>query len=178
MAIKKNVRLKKVNEQNLLVIQNAKLLPMPYRNFEGRPTKVNPQGGDRSFGVVIDDPEIAQQLAADGWNIKTRTSRDGSDGDDEHWLAVKIKYRRRDGSATIPPRIIIRTENNEVYYEEDNIKLLDGAELADVKLVINPSFWETSDKHGITAYLKSMSAVLIDDSFFFDDDDGDLPFDV
>lgn len=173
-----SIGMKKVNEQFFITIKDAKLLPIPFRNFEGRPSKVNPQGGERSFGVVIDDPEVAQQLAADGWNIKTRTSRDGSDGDDEHWLPVKVKYRRRDGSPTIPPKITIKTASNEIYYDEDNVKLLDGSELADVKLVINPSYWETSDKRGITAYLKSMTATLVDDSFFFDEDGSDLPFDV
>lgn len=176
---KAGIRRKTVNERNMLIIKNATLLPMPYRNFEGRPTKYNPQGGDRNFGVVIDDPEIAQQLAADGWNIKTRTSRDGSDGEDEHWLSVKVKYRRLDGSAMIPPKITIRTNNNEVYYEEDNIKFLDGSDLVDVNLVINPSEWSTKEKHGVTAYLKSMTATLVDDSFFFDEDGtDDLPFDT
>lgn len=159
-------------------ITNAKLLRRPYRNFEGRPTKVHPDGGVREFGVFIEDPEIAQQLAEFGFNVKTWTSRDGAEGEDEHWLSIKIAYRKRNGDPVRePPKFTIRTANNECYYEEENIKQLDSAELEDVNIKFSPNYNEVNGKRYVTPYLNIFEATMIEDSFFFDDEDDDgLPF--
>ncbi|MBP5597969.1 MAG: hypothetical protein J6Y02_21555 [Pseudobutyrivibrio sp.] len=183
------IEFKEVKGRMFMVIKDAQILSRPYRNFEGRPSDVNPAGGDRSFGVVIDDPELAQQLAADNWNVKTITNRDNNreymfgvkaNGEDLHWIPVKVKYKKRDGTFAIPPKIAIRTKNNEVYYEENQIQELDSAELVDVNLIINASRKTVNGKEYTTAYLKSMIATMIDDDYFFGDDDdgGDLPFDA
>lgn len=160
--------IKRVNNKYYLVIKNARML---FKNFEGRETDKN-RLGDRNFCVVIDDPEEAQQLAQEGWNVKTLTARDGYDEDDVHYIQVKLEYKKGR-----PPEICVRTRNNELFYDEDTVKNIDYAELANVNLVLSPYHWEVNGKTGIKAYLKSLSATLIDDSFFFDEDDG-MPFDV
>lgn len=180
------IEFKEVNGRLYMVIKDAMLLSRPYRNFEGRPNDYNPAGGSREFGVVIDDPELAQELAGDNWNIKTITNRDGreylygvkADGRDLNWMPVKVKYKKLDGKPTIPPKIEIKTTNNVLFYEEDNVKELDNADLMDVSLLINPSRKVTNGKPYTTAYLNRMRATLLDDSFFFDNKDDDMPFDV
>lgn len=158
-------------------ITNAKLLRRPYRNFEGRPSKVHPDGGIREFGVFIEDPEAAQQLAAFGFNVKTWTNRDGAEGEDEHWLSIKVCYYKRNGEpVAVPPKFTIRTANNECYYEEQNIKELDSAELVDVNIKFTPHFNEVGGKKYVTPYLNVFEATMIEDNFFFDDDEDDLPF--
>ena len=82
--------LKERDGRYYLVIQDAKIM---FRNFEGR-EKTNNRAGDRNFCVRIDDPEEAQKLAADGWNIKTLSPRDGVDDDEVHFLQVKLNYGR------------------------------------------------------------------------------------
>jgi hypothetical protein len=178
-----NMRLRKKKNSygdESFYITNAKLLRRPYRNFEGRPSKVHPNGGVREFGVIIEDPEIAQQLAAFGFNIKTRTNRDGADGEEEHWLSIKVAYYKRNGDpVSVPPKFTIRTANNECYYEEQNIKELDSAELVDVNIKFNPYFNEIGGKQYVTPYLSIFEATMIEDNFFFDDDEDDgLPFSV
>ena len=182
------ITFKEVNGRIVMVVKDALILSRPYRNFEGRASDYNPAGGKREFGVVIEDPELAQQMAADNWNVKTITNRDGKDflygvkagGDDIHWLPVKVKYKKDNGEPTIPPKFTIRTKNNELYYEEETIKELDNVDLVDVRLVINPSRKTVNGKNFTTAYLKSFSATLIDESYLFDDEDGDssFPFDA
>lgn len=160
--------LKERDGRYYLVFKNARIM---FRNFEGRERKNN-RAGDRNFCVRIDDPEEAQQLAADGWNVKTLGPRDGEE-DEVHFIQVRLNYNGR------APKILVRTANNELYYDEDTVKNLDAAELANIRIVINPYHWEVNGKKGIKAYLNSFSADLVDESFFFDDDEGDdLPFDV
>lgn len=161
-------------------ITNAKLLRRPWRNFEGRASKVHPNGGVREFSVFIEDPEIAQQLAEFGFNVKTLTPRDGTESEDEHYITIKVSYYKRNGEpVTNPPRFTIRTANNECYYEEQNIKELDSAELEDVNIKFSPYYNEIGGKKWVTPYLNVFEATMIDDSFFFEDDDGDdLPFNV
>lgn len=161
--------LKERDGRYYLVIKDAKIM---FRNFEGKERKNN-RAGDRNFCVRIDDPEEAQQLAADGWNVKTLTPRDGEDGDEVHFIQVKLNYGGR------PPKVVIRTSNTEIYYDEDTVKNLDTAELSDIKIVINPYHWEVNGKKGIKAYLNTFSATLIDEGFFFEDDEPDsTPFDI
>lgn len=161
--------LKERDGRYYLVFKDAKIM---FKNFEGREKKNN-RAGDRNFCVRIDDPEEAQQLAADGWNVKTLGPHDGEE-DEVHFIQVRLNY-----NSGRPPKITIRTANNEIYYDEDTVKNLDGAELAGIRIVINPYHWEVNGKKGIKAYLHSFSADLVDESFFFDDDEpNDLPFDV
>lgn len=159
-------------------ITNAKLLRKPFRNFEGRPSKIHPQGGVREFCVAIEDPEMAQQLAGFGFNVKTLTNRDGMYDDDLHYLSIKVSYYDRYGNPVrYPPRFKIFTANNECYYEEENIKELDSAELEDVKIKFSPHYNKVGDKEYQTPYLNLFQAIMVDD-FAFEDEDDDMPFDV
>lgn len=160
-------------------IINAKLLRKPFRNFEGRPTKIHPQGGIREFCIAIEDPEIAQELASFGFNVKTLTNRDGMYDDDLHYLSIKVNYRDRYGEPIkYPPRFKIFTANNECYYKENDIKALDAAELVDVKIKFLPHYNKVGDKEYQTPYLNLFQATMVDDFAFDDEDDDDMPFDV
>lgn len=162
-------------------IRDARVMRRPFRNFGGRPSTIHPNGGVREFGVFLDDPEAAQQLAEYGFNVKTFTSRDGSDGDDQHWLSIKVKYYNRKGEPlAYPPIFVIRTANNVCYYEENNIKELDDHELENVNIRFYPDSRDVGGKHFETPYLNLFKGTLIEDDFFDDefDDEGGLPFEV
>ena len=180
------IEFKQVKGRNFLVITDAQLLSMPIRNFGGRPTDYNPKGGDREFAVVIEDAELAQQMAADNWNVKTYTNRDGRDyvygvqanGEDIHYIKVKVKYRDKYDKPVIPPKITIRTQNNSADYKEADISDLDAADLINVNLLLNYSTKTTNGKTYTTAYLNRMVATMINDDFWFGEASQDeIPFD-
>ena len=54
------------NHIDNISIRDAKIM---FRNFSGKPDKFNPQGGRRIFSVRLTN-ELADNLKADGWNIK------------------------------------------------------------------------------------------------------------
>lgn len=134
-------------------IENARLL---FKNFSGEPGKFNPPGR-RNFNVVIPH-DIADQMASDGWNIKYLKARDDGD-EDTAILQVRVSFDN------YPPRIVLINSVGKTILTEENINLLDWADIANVDLTIRPYNWEMNGRTGVTAYLKSMWVTIREDAF-------------
>ena len=153
-------------------IENARIV---FRNLSGKPDKFNPQGGKRSFSVVIEDPEFANELKREGWNIKQFNPSPDSDEEPAHFISVKVSYNN------IPPHIYLCTSKNKTLLNEDTIGQLDYAEISNVDIVITPYRYEMSGRSGISAYVKTMYVTVVEDEFAskyeYDDlDDEEIPF--
>lgn len=75
-----------------LHVKDARLI---FKNFGGRPTKFNSEGGKRGTGLEIDDPAACQKLIDDGWNVKCRKDR-------ETGVMYEPFEELEDGSVVIP----------------------------------------------------------------------------
>lgn len=153
-----------------IVIEHAHTF---FRNFEGRGGEYNREG-DRNFRVRIDDPDLAQKLIEDGWNIRVDPPRD-PDGEPRYSLKVAVSYKFRE------PDIRMISNKSIRHLTADTVKDLDRARIEDCGVNISPSFWEINGKKGIKAYLESayfkLEANPFEDIYaeYEDDESTELP---
>lgn len=144
--------------RGILQIDDARII---YRNFSGEGSKFNREG-DRNFSIIIDDPAIADELVAQGWNVKIREPREEGDDPFIH-LPVKVKFNDRG------PRIYLITGDRRNELDEESVGIIDNVDIIGVDLDIRPYDWEVNGKTGRTAYLHSMRVVQEVDRFAMDD---------
>jgi hypothetical protein len=126
-----------------------------FRNFAGEERQFNAQG-DRNFTVIL-DPETAEDLKRQGYNVKQLKPRDDDEPGD--WsLKVKVSYKGR-----TKPNLNLITSRGRTALDEDLAGMLDYAELEKVDLIIRPYDWAVSGKTGRSAYLKTIFAIIRED---------------
>jgi hypothetical protein len=141
-----------------LSIENARI---GFRNFEGRESQYN-KAGDRSFAVFL-DRAVAEELAAEGWNVKfpkddPRAVDPDADGRDPH-LTISVSFDN------YPPNMFIIANGKPSRLTEEEVLMLDWAELEMVDLVIRPYEWSVNRNSGIKAYLKAGYFTIVTDQF-------------
>lgn len=134
-------------------IEGAKI---KFKNFSGEEGRYNPKGR-RNFCLLI-DPEVAEDMKADGWNIKYLTPID-EDDDPQPYIQVKVAFGK------IPPKIVLVTRRGKKKLDEETVNILDWAEIENIDLVVRPYNWEVNGSCGVTAYLKTMYVTLREDEF-------------
>ena len=134
-----------------VVLENRRIL---FRNFAGEEGRFNAKG-NRNFNVVL-EPEEAEAMEKDGWNIKYLQPRE--EGDEPlPRLEVTVKFGK------IPPRVILITSKGKTQLDEDMVSLLDWAEIENVDMIVRPYEWEVNGKTGVKAYLKSIYVTIRED---------------
>ena len=162
-------------------IDRAKLegFQITFKNFSGRETNFN-RAGNRNFSVVLDD-ETADQMKADGWNVRVKEYDDGSR---RNTLQVAVRY----DIDRFRPKVVMVTPKGDHFkttvLSEDTVDCLDAARVVSADLILNPSYWHNAmGNSGYKAYLQTGYFVVEADEFedkYADEeypDDEELPFD-
>lgn len=130
---------------NNIVVENANII---FRHFSGKEDDMHREG-ERDFTIIIDDPEQAAALLADGWNLKEKES--SREPGSVYWtLKVAVRFDN------VPPMVQLFSGKSRVKLDEGSIGILDQIEFETVDVIITPYHWVMGNKDGIKAYLKSM----------------------
>lgn len=132
-----------------------------FRNFEGREGPFN-KAGDRSFAVFL-DPKTAEEMAADGWNIKF--PGDGGNTVDPDQEARDPHLKVSVGFDFYPANVVLVSNGNTTRLSADEVQMLDWAEIENVDLVLRPYEWSVNRSSGIKAYLKAGYFTIVTDPF-------------
>lgn len=146
-----------MTNSNTVLMEGVRII---FRNFEGKEGPYNKKG-DKNFGVILPD-DVAEQMLADGWNVKYLKPREEDEAEGEQpqpWLPVKVAYDRGR-----PPRVVLITSRGRTNLDEQTVETLDYADITNVDLIVNPYSWEVQGKSGISAYLQSMYVTIEEDA--------------
>lgn len=147
-----------VDRNAQIMVENARLA---FLNFEGKEDQYN-RAGNKNFSVLL-PPELADQLARDGWNVKTLKAREEGDIQ-QPYITINVGYKIN------PPQIVMITSKNRTFLGEDEVQLLDTADIKHVDLIFTPYHWtipprgNQPEATGVKAYLKKMFVTIEEDA--------------
>lgn len=150
------------NKISNIVIENARI---GFRNFSGKEGKFNPEGR-RNFCVFL-EPEIANRLEKDGWNVRWLEPREPGE-EKQAYLQVTVNYQFEN----LQPKVVIISSKGKTVLNESTISMMDWIEIkpkdsrtddGGVDLTIRPRTWEVGGKNGVKAYLKNMFVHIVED---------------
>lgn len=141
-----------------VIMEDAHIL---FRNFKGAEGMYNREG-DRNFCVIL-DPEIAEAMLEDGWNIKQLKSREeGVPGD--YYIQVSVGFKGR------PPRLVLISSSGRTELGENECEILDWIDIQKADLIIRPYRWKIregtpAEASGVKAYCKTLFVTMNEDYF-------------
>ena len=139
--------------RGILQIDDARIT---HKNFAGEGSPYNREG-DRNFSLIIDDRDVADKLASQGWNVKVKEY----DGSDEPFIFLPVKIKFSD----FGPKVYLVSGRVKRELTEETISCLDNMEIECINMDIRPYDWEVNKQKGRTAYLHSMEVIQRIDRF-------------
>ena len=143
--------------RNNITIENADIWA---RNFTGVAKRFNAEGM-QNFCVFL-DPEVAEVLKHDGWNVRWLKPRDEEEVE-KPYLQVAVRFEDDLSRQRFNPKLVLISSRGKSLLDKDSVKILDWAEIKKVDLTIRPYNWDVSGKSGVKAYLKSIFVTVVED---------------
>lgn len=143
-----------MSDDNTVLMEGVKLV---FRNFAGKEQQYNREG-DRNFAVLL-NADVAVNMLEDGWNVKYMKPREDDEEETEQaYLQVSVGYKGR------PPKIWLITSRGRTSLGEDEVEVLDWADITNADLIVRPYEWAVNGKTGVKAYLKSLFVTIEEDA--------------
>lgn len=129
-------------------------ITIAFRNFAGKEDRYN-AAGNRNFAILLEN-HLANELIRDGWSVKYLRPRDEGD-EPQPYIQVNVSYKAR------PPKICMVTSKSMTYLTEEEIELLDWADIETADVTLNPYDWAVNGKSGVKAYVHSLYVKIEED---------------
>lgn len=139
------------------LVEDANILPFPFKNFEGREGQYNREG-DRQFSITL-DPDLAQEMLDDGWNVKRLKARevDGEMQEGDYYITIAVGYKAK------PPKLVLLSSKGRVDLGQHECEILDWVDIAKADVMIRARHYDINGKQGVKAWLKSIFVTLEED---------------
>lgn len=137
-----------------IVLSNTRIF---FRNFSGNVSQYN-RTGAKTFACEI-PVEFAEQLKADGVNVKYSKDPVGAPDPERPFISVKVRYDIK------PPKIFLVEGNTKTLLSEDTVGVLDSADIVRADLVITPVYYDVNGNTGFSNYLKTAYITIEADEF-------------
>ena len=138
------------NDRNI-IMEDVKLV---HRNFAGKEGQYNREG-ERNFSVLIDE-SLAKTLDEDGWLVKWFKQKTEEDPV-QAFLPVSLRFDIR------PPKVVMITSRGRTQLDEEDVELLDYANIIVADIIVRPYDWAVGGKGGIKAYVQSLFVTIEED---------------
>jgi hypothetical protein len=148
--------MKKSYSGKILQLEDARII---YRNFSGAASKYN-RAGDRNFAVIIPNRELADELIAEGWNVKIKDPKEEYE-EPFMFLNVKVKYNDQGRG----PGAYLKSGNSVTRLDMESISCLDEIDIQSVDLDIRPFDYDVNGATGRAAYLQAINVIQNIDRF-------------
>ena len=129
---KKITREKK--ERKLVSIEDTNFIYST--NFSGDPERDSFGNDARQANIIIPDPEMAEELRTEGFNVKETKPREGDEEGFEptYFVVVKVNF-----DSFNPPRIyLVSGDADPLLLDEESIDILDRCQILNVNATLNP----------------------------------------
>lgn len=138
-----------------LTLENARFWGRP--NFSGEEDRF--RDSRRKFSVVIPN-ELADELRAMGWNVKTTIPEEGSEREAVSGLKVMLNFRNEGGEETGPDVWVIMGDEREKLTSR-TVGILDRSRIESLDMEIRAWEYDPEDKPGeYSARLVQLVAVM------------------
>jgi len=143
-----------------ITLKNVNIGKGHFRNFRGEKSEYN-KAGNRKFTIILDE-DTGRQLQDEGWKIKWWMPKN-DDPTREPEPAIPLFEISLAFDERFPVSIKMVTGNDSVYLDEDNVGILDTAEIMSADIQVRPYNWDVNGNTGTKAYLKKLKVVIEDD---------------
>ena len=137
-------------------IQNLTLegVRIVFRNFSGAEGKYNRKGA-RNFCILL-PTDLAEDMAKVGWNVRWLEPRNEEE-EPQAYIEAAVNFGGR------PPRVVMITSRGKTKLGEDEVGILDWADITNVDVILRPYQWDVNGKTGGKAYVQSLFVTIQED---------------
>lgn len=133
-----------MENNKLLSIENARFIFET--NFSGDPRR-DKFGSDKRYANIIIPEELANELADEGFNVRTIDPKDSEEYEKTYFIKVNVNFESK-----YPPRIyLVSGDNAPQLLDSESVKLIDTVYVKNVNAILSKYYNDKTGKWSLYA---------------------------